>query len=215
MMKFLFWTTILLVINSVSADGSAIVNAAREMLGRSDTSYVWGGGNVNGPSTGIDYSGCSFSTMTGFDCSGLALYAVYKGTGKTLPHSAKQQYTKTDIGTRIPVDEIQPGDLIFYGSSEASIYHVAVYSGNNKMIEATNFDETTCVGQPMAENNKRTSNLISYGMRFWEPDQQQQSSSVQNQNSNSVAESSSHNSASYVSVLPFISLLLSFVLILL
>ncbi len=44
--------------------------------------YSWGGGNAAGPSRGIDSGGAG---TTGFDCSGLILYA-FAGVGIKLPH---------------------------------------------------------------------------------------------------------------------------------
>ena len=145
---------------------------ARSAVGLANATYVWGGGNKNGPSTGIDYKGCSFSTMVGFDCSGLALYAVYQGTGKQLYHSAKTQYGSTDLGKRVALADLLPGDLVFFGTNNdpAQIYHVAVYVGNSELAEATDFDSSTCVGQDSVVRAFKTTRygLIAHGMRFWD-----------------------------------------------
>jgi peptidoglycan DL-endopeptidase CwlO len=75
-----------------------------------------------------------------WDCSGLtkASYAsvgVYIGT-----HSATNQYaTMAAAGRLVPFNEITAGDLIFYssgGSTSGTKYHVALYIGNGRMIEA-------------------------------------------------------------------------------
>ena len=50
--------------------------------------------------------------------------------GVSLPHFAASQYATTPHVTR---DQIQPGDLIFYG---APIGHVAIYIGNGQYIHA-------------------------------------------------------------------------------
>jgi cell wall-associated NlpC family hydrolase len=64
-----------------------------------------------------------------FDCSGLTMWA-WGHAGRSLPHSAAAQYSAT---TRVPISALQPGDLVFYGSS---IYHEGIYVGDGMMIEA-------------------------------------------------------------------------------
>ncbi|MGH9164802.1 MAG: C40 family peptidase, partial [Acidimicrobiales bacterium] len=65
-----------------------------------------------------------------FDCSGLTSWA-WRAGGKALPHSSRAQM---GITTRIPVGDIQPGDLVFYGSP---VHHVGLYAGNGQMVEAS------------------------------------------------------------------------------
>ncbi|MEV7068545.1 bifunctional lytic transglycosylase/C40 family peptidase [Streptomyces collinus] len=107
------------------------VNAAQGMLGKP---YSWGGGNANGPSAGTCCSprGRSGKSITGFDCSGLMLYA-YAKAGINLPRTAAQQYAASKPVKR---DQAQPGDLVFYGSSATAIHHVGIYVGGGYMIDA-------------------------------------------------------------------------------
>ena len=65
-----------------------------------------------------------------FDCSGLTLYS-WRAGGVSLPHSAGAQYGAT---THIPLSDLEPGDLVFYGSP---IHHVGIYVGSGTMIEAS------------------------------------------------------------------------------
>jgi peptidoglycan DL-endopeptidase CwlO len=73
-----------------------------------------------------------------WDCSGLtkAAYAaagVYIGT-----HSATNQYnTMKNQGKLVPFGQAQAGDLVFWGSG-GSYYHVALYIGGGRIIEAPN-----------------------------------------------------------------------------
>ncbi|WP_261801075.1 NlpC/P60 family protein [Streptomyces sp. PBH53] len=110
---------------------AAVVNAAQEMIG---TPYSWGGGNANGPSTGSCCSpkGRSGASITGFDCSGLTLYA-YAKAGISLPRTATQQYAASEP---VKPGQARPGDLVFYGSSPTSIHHVGIYVGGGWMIDA-------------------------------------------------------------------------------
>ncbi|HEY6020547.1 MAG TPA: NlpC/P60 family protein [Candidatus Paceibacterota bacterium] len=87
-----------------------------------------------------------------WDCSGLTLGA-YKTIGIDLPHFAEAQAKKT-FDYRVPkgngvswtVDDLQPGDLIFFpgmpsqqgggGDGVPAIGHIGMYVGNGQMIEA-------------------------------------------------------------------------------
>ncbi|MFC7306788.1 C40 family peptidase [Streptomyces monticola] len=102
---------------ALSTTGAAAkaVAFARSQLG---TPYVWGG---DGPSEG------------GFDCSGLT-QAAYRAAGITIPRVAQPQF---DHGPRVPRgSQIQPGDLLFFGSGPNRITHVGIYSGDGRMIDA-------------------------------------------------------------------------------
>ncbi|MEU9396913.1 bifunctional lytic transglycosylase/C40 family peptidase [Streptomyces sp. NPDC048324] len=111
--------------------GIAAVNAAQEMLG---TPYSWGGGDVSGPSTGTCCSprGRSGEDISGFDCSGLTLYA-YAKVGIILPRTAAAQYAASEP---VKPEDMQIGDLVFYGSSASSIHHVGIYVGGGYMLDA-------------------------------------------------------------------------------
>jgi peptidoglycan DL-endopeptidase CwlO len=78
--------------------------------------YVWG---ATGPNS--------------FDCSGLMLYS-YGKAGVTLPRTSRAQYS---VGTPVSRDQLQPGDLLFFGSSPATIHHVGMYIGDGKMVHAS------------------------------------------------------------------------------
>jgi cell wall-associated NlpC family hydrolase len=67
-----------------------------------------------------------------FDCSGLTM-AAYRQAGVSLSHLSYSQFDQT---RRVPVSEIQPGDLVFYFGSGA--HHVGIYVGNGKMVSASN-----------------------------------------------------------------------------
>ena len=77
--------------------------------------YVWGG----------------TSLTDGADCSGF-VQQIYKQYGYSLPRVAEDQ---SQYGTKIPVEDAQPGDLIFY-AKEGYVYHVVMYAGDGRTIEA-------------------------------------------------------------------------------
>ncbi|MEV4440921.1 NlpC/P60 family protein [Streptomyces sp. NPDC049577] len=103
-----------------SAFGQSVIAAAQKEL---DLPYIWGGGDTNGPTGG------------GFDCSGLVLYAVYQASGGKidLPHSSEMQAT---MGTEVPRDQMQPGDVIAIQTEPGDYSHVALYYGDGKILEA-------------------------------------------------------------------------------
>lgn len=117
---------------SATADqGVTALNAAYEMLGKP---YSWGGGNASGPSTGSCCSpmGRSGASITGFDCSGLTLYA-YAKAGISLPRTAAQQYAASEP---VNPEDALPGDLVFYGKTASGIHHVGLYIGGGYMLDA-------------------------------------------------------------------------------
>ena len=80
--------------------------------------YQWGG-------TGPD----------NWDCSGLTMVA-WAQVGLNLPRTAAAQYQTTKT-VSVPVTDMQPGDLVFWGSGSAeSIDHVAIYIGDNQVLDA-------------------------------------------------------------------------------
>ena len=79
---------------------------------------------------GIPYVWAGSSPSTGFDCSGFTSY-VWGQNGYSLPHSAAAQHAMT---IHVPVPELQPGDLVFYGYGY--IHHVALYVGGGQIIHA-------------------------------------------------------------------------------
>lgn len=116
----------------------AVLEAA---LGQRGVPYSWGGGNASGASYGIccSPSGKSGTSIKGFDCSGLTLYA-FAQAGIRLPRTAAAQ---AGAGRRIPATlgpgALKPGDLVFYAYApgrDSTIHHVGIYLGNGQMINA-------------------------------------------------------------------------------
>jgi cell wall-associated NlpC family hydrolase len=60
------------------------------------------------------------------------LYA-YNGVGVKLPRVSRSQF---NAGRKVPISDLRPGDLVFFRNGGAPIHHVAMYIGNDRMVEA-------------------------------------------------------------------------------
>lgn len=80
-----------------------------------------------------------------WDCSGLTK-AAYAAAGINIgSHSATNQfYTLANEGLEVSLEDAQRGDLLFWGSG-GSYYHVAIYLGNGRILEAPDY------GKPVRE----------------------------------------------------------------
>ncbi|MFI9772116.1 C40 family peptidase [Streptomyces sp. NPDC052415] len=125
-------------LGNASGKVRTVIEAALSQRG---VPYSWGGGNASGASYGIccSPSGKSGSSIKGFDCSGLTTYA-YAKAGIHLPRTAAAQ---AGVGRRIPASlgtsALKAGDLVFYAYApgrDSTIYHVGIYMGSGKMINA-------------------------------------------------------------------------------
>lgn len=67
-----------------------------------------------------------------FDCSGLTKYLYATAKGINLPRLAADQ---ANVGTTVSLDNIQPGDLVFFG--KRAITHVGIYVGDGKYVNAS------------------------------------------------------------------------------
>ena len=72
------------------------------------------------------------TTPRGFDCSGFTKYCFKNALGIDLPRTAAGQ---ASLGESVSMDELEPGDLLFWGSG-SGIYHVGIYVGDDTYIHA-------------------------------------------------------------------------------
>ncbi|MBU5484279.1 C40 family peptidase [Clostridium sp. MSJ-11] len=91
--------------------GNNVVAYASNFLG---TPYSWGG-----------------TTPAGFDCSGFTQY-VYKHFGISL---GRTTYDQIKNGYGVSREELQPGDLVFYGKG-GNPTHMGIYVGNGMYIHS-------------------------------------------------------------------------------
>lgn len=96
----------------------AIIGTAFNFLG---VPYMWGG-----------------TSIKNVDCSGLTRSVFYMN-GILLPRNASQQ---ARVGIPVPLDALEPGDLIFFGTpaqggAQEKISHVGIYMGDDVYIHAS------------------------------------------------------------------------------
>lgn len=96
----------------VYTPGTKILETAYTKLG---SPYKWG---ATGPNS--------------FDCSGFTSW-VYRQHGISLSRTAQAQ---SQGGVAVDRSNLQPGDLVFFGSGTGRITHVGIYVGDGKMIHS-------------------------------------------------------------------------------
>lgn len=79
--------------------------------------YCWGG---NTP-------------MQGFDCSGLTQYSFRQGASVHIPRTAAAQYA---AATKIPAEQAEKGDLVFFKTHGNKVSHVGLYLGRERFVHA-------------------------------------------------------------------------------
>jgi cell wall-associated NlpC family hydrolase len=87
-------------------------SAASAALGEQGVPYVWGG-----------------SSPSGFDCSGLVVWAYAQVGVGGLPHSS---YALYNAGPHVALSDLQPGDLVFFDG----LGHVGIYVGGGNFVHA-------------------------------------------------------------------------------
>ena len=95
-----------------STDVEEVISAAESQKGKP---YAWGG---TGPNS--------------FDCSGLVQHS-FEQAGVSLPRVAQDQ---VGSGTRVSYSDARRGDVLYWTDSGGYAYHVAIYLGGGRMIDA-------------------------------------------------------------------------------
>jgi cell wall-associated NlpC family hydrolase len=82
---------------------------------------------------GINYKFGGNTPDTGFDCSGFVRYVFKEAFGHILPRRSEDISQK---GQRVSVEQLVPGDLVFFNTLKKTFSHVGIYIGNNQFVHA-------------------------------------------------------------------------------
>jgi len=78
--------------------------------------------------------------------------------GVRLSHFTGYQYSET---SRVALADLQPGDLVFFGDTGETSYHMGLYVGGGQMIEAP----YTGANVRYASNWRGRGDILPYGGR--------------------------------------------------
>jgi cell wall-associated NlpC family hydrolase len=97
----------------ISQSNEVITNALKYV----GTPYKWGGE----------------TKLNGFDCSGFVKTVFMNAMGIALPRTAMQM---AKIGVPVEIQNLIPGDLIFFKNKRGNYAHVGIYIGDDRFIHA-------------------------------------------------------------------------------
>ena len=86
-------------------------------LGLVETGYLFGGKNPE----------------AGLDCSGMVSYVYRNAADMRLAGSAADLARQ---GRPVPVEQLRPGDLVFFNTRNKSHSHVGIYIGDDRFVQA-------------------------------------------------------------------------------
>lgn len=72
-------------------------------------------------------------SLNGMDCSGLVQLVFEESVGKELPRTARAM---SDVGKKVNINDLKPGDLVFFNTLQRSFSHVGIYLGEGYFLHA-------------------------------------------------------------------------------
>lgn len=82
---------------------------------------------------GVKYSYGSTNPQTGLDCSGF-VWNVFRDLGMEMPRTSQQQWK---VGFEVPIDEVQPGDLVFFDFRNGKPHHVGIMDTEGYFVHSS------------------------------------------------------------------------------
>jgi cell wall-associated NlpC family hydrolase len=111
--------------SGVASKAGDVVVGALNMIG---VRYRWGGDTPD----------------SGLDCSGFVRYVFQDTLGMKLPRRAAEM---SQVGERVKMSELKPGDLVFFNTMRRTISHVGIYIGDNKFVHSPSTGSTIRVDE--------------------------------------------------------------------
>ncbi|MBQ0958744.1 C40 family peptidase [Ideonella sp. 4Y11] len=84
---------------------------------------------------GVRYRRGGGTEDQGFDCSGFTRYVFEHSVGLVLPRRAAEQAASPGL-VAIPMEDLKPGDLVFFNTMRRAFSHVGIYVGDGKFIHS-------------------------------------------------------------------------------
>lgn len=82
---------------------------------------------------GVPYRWGGTDPDSGLDCSGFVQRVFVESLGLMLPRTSREM---SSMGDRIAVNELKPGDLVFFNTLRRTFSHVGIYLGDNKFLHS-------------------------------------------------------------------------------
>jgi cell wall-associated NlpC family hydrolase len=99
---------------------------------------------------GVRYKYGGNSAENGFDCSGFVRYVFQEAAGLNLP---RDSYGMSKLGDTVDLNQLVPGDLLFYNTLRRRFSHVAIYIGDGRFVHAP--------------SRGKTVEIVDMGDRYW------------------------------------------------
>jgi cell wall-associated NlpC family hydrolase len=82
---------------------------------------------------GVGYRFGGNTPAGGLDCSGLVRYVFHEALGQPLPRRSEEM---GHTGRPVRIDQLRPGDLVFFDTLRRTYSHVGIYIGNRQFVHA-------------------------------------------------------------------------------
>lgn len=82
---------------------------------------------------GVRYRMGGNNAESGLDCSSFVQTVFRDSIGTALPRTAREQ---SKVGEKVNLDQLQPGDLVFFNTMRRAFSHVGIYLGDNHFLHA-------------------------------------------------------------------------------